>query len=61
MTLHSKGIKDLITRNYGLRLVKGRRQMILPSSVLAAFVEHEVFLTFYDPHLSVEKTNPSEV
>ena len=52
MTFHSNVTKDLCTRNYGIRLAKGRRQMVLPSTVLQAFVDHETFLSWYDPSLA---------
>ena len=52
MTFHSNVTRDLCLRNYGLRLVKGRRQMVLPPHVLQGFVDHETFLTWYDPALT---------
>lgn len=52
MTFHSNVLKDLCSRNYGIRLAKGRRQMVLPSSVLQAFVDYETFLTWHDPLLA---------
>ena len=51
-TFHSDIHKDLCSRNYGIRLAKGRRQMILPPSVLQAFADHETFLRWYDPSLA---------
>ena len=48
MTFHYHVMKDLCARNYGIRLAKGRRQMILPPIVLQAFVENEMFLMWYD-------------
>lgn len=51
MSFYSSVAKDLCTRNYGLRLAKGRRQMILPPHVLQAFVEHASFISWYDPSM----------
>ena len=39
---------NLCSRNYGIRLVKGRRQMVLPPHVLQSFVDYSTFLTWYD-------------
>jgi len=44
--------KDLCSRNYGIRLTKGRRHMVLPPHVLQAFVDHEVFLHWYDSSIN---------
>lgn len=52
ISFHSNITKDLCARNYGIRLTKGRRHMVLPPHVLQAFVEHEVFLEWYDSTLS---------
>ena len=52
MTFHSDIMKDLCSKNYGIRLAKGRRQMILPPYVLQAFVDHETFSRWYDPSLA---------
>ena len=49
MMFHPNITKDRLTRNFGVRLVKGRKQMIIPPAVLCAFPEHETFLTWYDP------------
>ena len=48
MSFHSSVMKDLVARNYSIRLAKGRKQMIVPPQVLQAFVEHETFLSWYD-------------
>ena len=57
MTFQSNITQDLISRNYSLRLGSGRREMVLPPEVLASFVEHETFLTWYDPSLVPNQTS----
>lgn len=52
MTFHSCITKDLCSRNYSIRLAKGRRQMVVPPQVLQAFVDYETFLSWYDPTLT---------
>ena len=42
-------VGDLCNRNYGLRLVKGRKQMHLPPVVLQAFIDNDLFLRCFDP------------
>ena len=44
MNLTSAVIHDLCVRNYGLRLVKNRKQMHLHPDVLQAFTANQVFL-----------------
>ena len=51
MTFDAHVTRDLCTRNYSIRLAMGRRQMVVPSEVLQAFSEHEIFLKWYDPSL----------
>ncbi len=51
MTFDGNVVKDLITRNYSIRLALGRKQMIVPPEVLQAFTEHEIFLKWYDTSL----------
>ena len=51
MTFHSAVVKDLCSRNYGIRLAKGRRQMVLTPQVLQGFVDFETFLSWYDSSL----------
>ena len=51
MTFQSQVMHHLITRDYSLRLVRGRREMILPSHLLSAFVNNQTFLSWYDPCL----------
>ena len=51
MTFHSAVVKDLCSRNYGIRLAKGRRQMILTLQVLQGLVDFETFLNWYDSAL----------
>ena len=48
MSFQSDVTKRLITRDYGIRLALGRRQMDLPKEVLQAFVDNDIFLKFYD-------------
>jgi hypothetical protein len=48
VSFHSDVMKDLIKRNYSIRLAKGRKQMIVPPQVLQAFVDHEIFFSWYD-------------
>ena len=56
MTFLSNVTKDLCSRNYALRLAKGRRQMILPPHILQAFVDFETFLSWYDPSITEKIT-----
>ena len=49
INFNSDVAKSLCLQDYGIRLVKGRRQMVVPSHVLQSFVEHSVFLQWYDP------------
>ena len=51
MSFLSNVTKDLCSRNYGIRLANGRRQMVLPPHVLQAFVDYETFLSWYDPSI----------
>ena len=43
----------LCSRQYGLRLVEGRRQMVIPPHILQSFVEHALFLEWYDPCMTI--------
>ena len=47
MTFGKDVLKDLSTRNYGIRLALGRKQMFLTADVLQAFVEYELFFMFW--------------
>ena len=51
LTFHSALVKDLCSRNYGIRLAKGRRQMVLTPQVLQGFVDFETSLSWYDSSL----------
>ena len=51
MTFDVNVVRDLITRNYSIRLALGRKRMIVPPEVLQAFSEHEIFLKWYDVSL----------
>lgn len=44
----SNVMRNLCMRQYGIRLVKGRRQMVVPPQVLQSFVDNAVFLQWYD-------------
>lgn len=44
-------LRKLCLRDYGIRLVKGRKQMNIPSHVLQQFVDYSLFLQWYDPCL----------
>lgn len=46
-------MKSLCLRQYGIRLVKGRKQMIVPANILQNFVDYTVFLQWYDPLLVI--------
>ena len=59
MSFHSNVARDLCSRNYGLRLAKGRRQMVIPPHVLQAFVDHEIFISWYDPNICQQSTIPN--
>ena len=48
-------MKNLCTRQYGIRLVKGRRQMNVPANILQNFVDYSVFLEWYDPFLTISE------
>lgn len=43
----------LCSRQYGLRLVEGRRQMVIPPHILQSFVENALFLEWYDPCMTI--------
>lgn len=51
MTFHANVMEDLCNRNYGLRLAKGRRQMVLPPHVLQGFVDNENVIMQYDNNI----------
>ena len=51
MTFDANVTRDLCTRNYSVRLVLGRRQMVVPPEVLQAFSDYEIFLKWYDTTL----------
>ena len=51
MSFHSEVAKDLCQRNYSVRLALGRKQMVLPPSVLQAFVDFEETLKYLDSSL----------
>lgn len=48
-------MNTLCLRQYGIRLVKGRRQMNVPSHILQSFEDNIVFLQWYDPFLSTNQ------
>lgn len=48
----------LCQRMYGIRLVKGRKQMIVPAPVLQQFVDYSIFLQWYDPDLTLLQDEP---
>jgi hypothetical protein len=54
ITFNSQVVSELCNRNYGVRLVKGRKQMHLPPVVLQAFIDNEAFLQWYDPTVQSE-------
>lgn len=54
VSFNSTIMSALCLRQYGIRLVKGRKQMHVPSNILQSFVDYSVFLQWYDP------TFPSE-
>lgn len=54
INFHSQVISDLCHRNYGVRLVKGRKQMNLPPHVLQAFIDNEAFFYWCDPSIQSE-------
>lgn len=58
MTFHAEVMKDLCTRNYGIRLAKGRRQMVLPPHVLQGFVDHETDIMQYDTNVGYPLRSP---
>jgi len=43
MTFDMTVLQDLCSRNYGIRLAKGRKQMMLTPDVLQSFVEYHMF------------------
>ena len=47
MTFDKKVLQDLMSRNYGLRLAMGRKQMFITPDALQAFVEYETFFQFW--------------
>lgn len=44
----SNVMQTLCSRQYGVRLVKGRKQMVIPPHVLQNFVDNAIFLQWYD-------------
>jgi hypothetical protein len=54
INFNSQVISNLCKRNYGVRLVKGRKQMNLPPHVLQAFIDNEAFLYWFDPSIQSE-------
>ena len=52
LSFYSEIMKNLVDRNYSLRLVKGRRQMILPARVLKEFETCRDVLCLYDADLA---------
>ena len=47
MTFDRRVLQDLMTRNYGLRLAMGRKQMVVTPDALQAFVDYETFFDFW--------------
>ena len=54
MTFNSDVVNKLCTRQYGIRLVRGRTQMIIPPHVRQNFVENRVFIQWYDQYSHTE-------
>ena len=52
LCFYSEVMKNLVERNYSLRLVKGRRQMILPARILQEFETCRDVLCLYDADLT---------
>ena len=51
---------NLCSRNYGIRLVKGRRQMVIPPHILQSFVEYDEFLKWYDPNMKSQNVSTNQ-
>lgn len=52
INFNSDVMKNLCFREYGIRLMRGRKQMVVPPHVLQNLEEYTVFLQWYDPFLS---------
>jgi hypothetical protein len=59
ITFDSHVMRKLCSRQYGIRLVKGRKQMNVPAHVLQNFVDYSVFLDWYDPNFLDENIDQS--
>ena len=60
INFHSDVATTLCLRQYGIRLVKGRRQMVIPPKVLQNFADYAVFLPWYDPCISANHSESYE-
>ena len=61
ISFNTREAMKLCCRDYGIRLVRGRRQMVVPSHVLQSFVDNALFLQWYDPgvdHVADHMTSP---
>ena len=54
MSFNSEVMKKLCCRDYGIRLVRGRTQMIIPAQVLESFVLNNVFIQWYDSTIGID-------
>lgn len=61
INFESDVMKKLCLREYGIRLVKGRKQMNVPASILQHFVDYSIFLQWYDPDLNILHVSTSDV
>ena len=41
-------IQKLCSREYDIRLVRGRRQLVIPSHILQSFVDNSTFIQWYE-------------
>ena len=53
----SNTMQTLCSREYGVRLVKGRRQMVVPPHVLQSFVDNAVFLQWYSTNQNQDESH----
>ena len=48
MSFNFAVIQKLCSREYDIRLVRGRRQLVIPSHILQSFVDNSTFIQWYE-------------
>ena len=57
MTFNSDVVNKLMYKKNGIRLVRGRTQMIIPPRFLQNFVENSAFKQWYDQYFHTDTCN----